>query len=226
LDDALELAAQTGHLQRIGPVRAARAEAAWLVGDLALTREEALAAYDLAAHHQHPWFTGELAYWRWLAGESIVPPSWIAPPFAYQIKEDWRAAADVWEQLECPYERARALVAGDEEAQLAALAIFEQLGAVPAAEAVRQCLRAGRVRGIPRGPRATTRNNPFELTEREMDVLTLLVNGLNNPTIATRLSISPRTVEHHVSAVLAKLQVQSRSEAVALALRHHLVPSS
>jgi DNA-binding NarL/FixJ family response regulator len=117
------------------------------------------------------------------------------------------------------------LATGDEAGQLTALAIFEQLGAAPAAENVRHALRVGGVRGIPRGPRATTRKNPFELTEREMDVLTLLAAGLNNPAIATRLSLSPRTVEHHVSAVLAKLQVQSRSEAVALALRHGLIPS-
>jgi DNA-binding NarL/FixJ family response regulator len=167
-----------------------------------------------------------MAYWQWVAGERFTPPQWIAAPFARQIQGEWRTAAQLWKELECPYEQARALAAGDEEAQLVALAIFEQLGAGPAAENVRQTLRAGGVRGIPRGPRATTRQNPFELTDREMAVLTLLAEGLNNPAIATRLSISPRTVEHHVSAVLAKLQVQSRSEAVALALRHKLLPAS
>lgn len=225
LDTALELAIQSGHLQRTAPVYAARAEAAWQAGDRAHTLDEARAVYDLAVANQHPWFSGELAFWRWRAGNSFDLPMWSASPFLLHIQGDWRGAAHAWEQLESPYERARALADGDEEAQLAALAIFEELGAAPAAEAVRQSLRAGHVRGIPRGPRATTRKNPFELTEREMDVLVLLVEGLNNPAIATRLSLSPRTVEHHVSAVLAKLQVQSRSEAVALALRHHLIPS-
>jgi DNA-binding CsgD family transcriptional regulator len=226
LDAALELAEPSGHLQRIGPVRAARAEAAWLAGDLPRTLEEAGAAYALALQYQHPWFAGEMAYWRWLAGDLSSPPAWIAPPFALQIQGEWRAAAQLWQELGCPYERARALAAGDEAAQLAALAIFEELGASPAAESVRNTLRAGGVRRIPRGPRPATRKNPFELTDREMDVLSLMVEGLNNPAIAAHLSLSPRTVEHHVSAVLAKLQVRSRSEAVALALRLGLVTLS
>jgi DNA-binding CsgD family transcriptional regulator len=226
LDSALEVAEKTKQLQRLGPVRAARAEAEWIAGDVTRTAQEVRAAYDLAVHHQHEWFTGELAYWRWLAGDRFELPGWIATPFALEIAGDWRAAARAWEELECPYERARALVAGDEQAQLMALAIFEQVGAVSVAEKVRHRMRAVGVRGIPRGPRATTRKNPFELTGREIQILALLVEGLNNPAIAERLSLSPRTVEHHVSAVLAKLQVQSRSEAVAVALRQGLVSAS
>jgi len=61
-----------------------------------------------------------------------------------------------------------------------------------------------------------------DLTEREHEVLLLMVEGLNNTQIAGRLTVSPSTIKSHVSSILAKLGVASRTEAVALALRHKL----
>ncbi len=63
----------------------------------------------------------------------------------------------------------------------------------------------------------------FDLTERERAVLALMVEGLNNTQIAARLSVSPSTIKSHVSNILSKLGVTSRTEAVTLALRNHLV---
>jgi two-component system, NarL family, response regulator LiaR len=63
----------------------------------------------------------------------------------------------------------------------------------------------------------------FDLTEREQAVLALLVEGLNNTQIAGKLFVSPSTVKSHVSHILSKLGVSSRTEAVSLALRHRLV---
>jgi NarL family two-component system response regulator LiaR len=63
----------------------------------------------------------------------------------------------------------------------------------------------------------------LDLTEREREVLTLMVEGLNNTQIAGRLTVSPSTIKSHVSNILAKLGVASRTEAVTLALRNHLV---
>jgi len=117
----------------------------------------------------------------------------------------------------CPYEQARALADGDGAAQKQALALFEQLGARPMAERVRQALRRAGVETIPRGPRSTTRENPFQLTNRQVQILALLTEGLTNAEIAARMHISPKTVDHHVSAVLGKLNVSSREEAAVLA---------
>jgi DNA-binding CsgD family transcriptional regulator len=73
------------------------------------------------------------------------------------------------------------------------------------------------VRRIPRGSHVSTRRNQFGLTRREAQILGLLSEGLRTATMAKRLFVSPKTIEHHVSAILAKLGVSSRAEAVALA---------
>jgi DNA-binding NarL/FixJ family response regulator len=70
-----------------------------------------------------------------------------------------------------------------------------------------------------RGPRASTVANPAGLTLRELQILSLLTQGLSNTEIADRLARSEKTVEHHVSAVLRKLDARSRGEAVAAAGR-------
>src|SRR5690606_36067994 len=92
-----------------------------------------------------------------------------------------------------------------------------ELGARPAAALVRRRLRRGGARGLPRGPRRSTRTNPAGLTNRQLDVLALLAEGLSNGEIGRRLFLSTRTVDHHVSALLQKLNVGSRVAAARLA---------
>ena len=224
LDEVLDLSARAGMLPRLGPTRAARAETAWLAGEDERAIDEARAAYDLAVSKQHAWITGELAFWRWRAGDDLSPPDWIAEPFALQIAGDWRAAAEAWTRRGCPYEQALALMDGDEAAQITALGIFERLGARPAMERLKQRMRTQGIRGIPRGPRSVARENPFGLTARELEVLTSLSEGLSNNAIARKLTLSTRTVEHHIASILQKMQVQSRNEAVVLALKEQLLP--
>jgi DNA-binding NarL/FixJ family response regulator len=87
------------------------------------------------------------------------------------------------------------------------------LGAWPAVERLSRRLREQGLRQLPRRPRRSTLDNPARLTPREVEVLMLLPAGLRNVDIAARLHISPKTVDHHISAILAKLGVGSRHEA-------------
>ncbi|MBP7999016.1 MAG: AAA family ATPase [Chloroflexi bacterium] len=223
LDESLDLLFKLGYRQREWCIRAARAEAAWLAGDKGRTLAEARLVYDRAIRQKHPWAVGELAFWQWRAGEMVMLPDWAAPPYALQIQGDWSAAAAAWAEMGCPYEQARALADGDTPAQLQALDIFDHLGAKPSAEALRQKLRQAGVPNVPRGPRPSTRENPFGLTSRQRDILTLLAQELTNSEIAARLHLSPKTVDHHVSAILAKLDVHTRTAAAAVAQQHNLV---
>ena len=133
-------------------------------------------------------------------------------------------AAESFARLELPLEEgetrvelARALAGHRPELAIesarAGLAIFARLGATRHADEAAGLLRE---LGAPGRPAPRT---PGELTRRESEVLELLATGLSNPEIAERLVISPKTAEHHVGRVLAKLGVRNRAEAAGYAAR-------
>ncbi len=221
LDEELVLAIRTGELERIASVGAARAEAAWLTGDLDAVRRETEAPLAHALECRAMWLAGQLACWRWRAGMTdALSAGAAAKPYALSIAGDWRGAAACWRELDCPYEAALALAdAEDPDALRESHEQLLGLGAARAAALVARRLRELGVRGLPRGPRARTRANPAGLTARELEVLALLVEGMRNAEIAERLVVSTKTVDHHVSAVLRKLGVRTRGEAVAEAGR-------
>jgi DNA-binding CsgD family transcriptional regulator/tetratricopeptide (TPR) repeat protein len=141
-------------------------------------------------------------------------------PWASGLRGNWRAAADAWALIGDPYEQALELGDSYELGPMfQSLSILDGLGADAAAAVVRKRLRNMGVQRLPRGPAATTRANPSGLTERQSEVLALIGDGLTNTEIAQRLFLSVRTVDHHVSAILMKLEVSTRREAVALARR-------
>ena len=222
LDAARDLAGRSGTLQRVAPMRAARAEAAWLEGRPEVAAAEAAEGLDLALRKRHAWFTSELLYWR-TKGEGLpaasLPEFCAGNPFALEAAGRCLDAAAGWRRLQCPYEAARALAAADEKSQREALSLLEELGAGPLTERLRHDLRAAGVRGLPRGPRQASRNHPAGLTAKEVDVLVLLCQGLRNKDIAARLHRSVRTIDHHVAAIFAKLGAANRAEAVSAAHR-------
>jgi DNA-binding CsgD family transcriptional regulator/tetratricopeptide (TPR) repeat protein len=221
LDEAWELAEPTRELPRFGPVAAARAEAAWLRGDAAGVAAATDDALPEALERHASGLAGELLAWRLRAGLVVdTVPARVPPPYAAQLAGDWAGAAETWRRLESPYEAALALADAESEAPLReALTELRRLGAAPVEASVRRRLRGLGARGVPRGPRPATQRNPGGLTGRELEVLGLLATGLPNSEIASRLVLSRRTVDHHVSAILHKLDVRSRVDAVAEAQR-------
>jgi ATP/maltotriose-dependent transcriptional regulator MalT len=224
LDDALALADGTGELQRLSPVAAARAEAAWLEGRDDDAVEATDAAFSLAVSRGAAWVIGELGCWRRRAGLREQLPAIAAEPYALELAGQTEQAAAFWDELGCPYDAALTRAQSDDENALrGALAELQRLQARPAAAIVARRLRERGVRGVPRGLRPTTRQNEAGLTARELDVLRLLAEGLRNAAIAERLFLSQRTVDYHVSAILRKLQARTRGEAVVAAQRLSLL---
>jgi DNA-binding CsgD family transcriptional regulator/tetratricopeptide (TPR) repeat protein len=233
LSEAHELVRHAGEISRLGPVAAARAEQAWLRGDADGVRQTTEDALALARRRDADWIAAELEHWRWRAGLEgdadgrAVGAATGANPFRLSMVGHWAQAAARWEEIGCPYEAALAMAdAGDPATLREAIERLQGMGARPAAAVVARRLRERGVRGIPRGPRPRTRQNPAGLTPRELEVLTHLTQGLRNAQIAQRLVVSEKTVDHHVSAVLRKLGVSNRGEASAKAARLGLTPPS
>jgi DNA-binding CsgD family transcriptional regulator len=219
LDEAIGYADGAGEAQNIVPVRLERAEARWLEGDQAAAVREAELAHDSGAGCDQ-WGRGALAVWLARTGSSRAVPGRLAAPYQRQIDGDWAGAARLWQDLGCPYEAALALLDSTGEAALReALEILTGLRATAVIRVARRKMRELGIRSIPAGPRAATREHPLGLTRREHEVLDLIVDGRTNAEIAGQLFISAKTVDHHVSAVLAKLGAPSRGVAASEAVR-------
>jgi DNA-binding CsgD family transcriptional regulator len=174
-------------------------------------------AYENA---QGTWWMAGLSYWRWRAGIDEPIPSVGEEPFRLEMAGDWAGASEGWATLGCTYSVAFALIDADDDTVLQrALADFLVLGAQPAAKIVARKLRERGALNLPRGQRPATRANPANLTPRELEVLTLVGEGLHNAEIASRLFLAEKTVAHHVSAILHKLGVTNRLQAAVEATR-------
>lgn len=164
----------------------------------------------------------ELAWWRAVDGAVDDIPFVLPEPFALMRDGRARQAGAAWAAIGRPFWSALALTAGGPADAPTAVAALIGLDAPASAEAVRRDL-AGRGLPVPRGPRSTARANSAGLTARELDVLRQLVLGWSDAEIAAALTLSARTVGHHVSAILRKLGVSTRSKAAATG--GHLVRS-
>src|SRR5215469_12071192 len=242
LDKAAANADAGGEPEWIVPVRAARAEVLWLSGDHHRAVREAQSGYDQALGRVSPWLVGSVAIWiarlqtpafggsglsassgAALAHGSALSASDVAAlpePYALELAGDLTGAATAWDSIGRSYDAALVRLGSTDEADLRqALSVFDDLGASTAAAAARRRMKSLGIGAIPRGPRAATKATPVGLTPREQEVLALLTEGLPDREISERLFISERTVHHHVSAVLAKIGVSSRTAAVREAAR-------
>jgi DNA-binding CsgD family transcriptional regulator/tetratricopeptide (TPR) repeat protein len=220
LDEARQLVQGSDELDTLFMVAAARAEVAWLEGRPELIAEETDEAFTLADRVGDGGVAGELSIWRRRGGLSLKVPSGALEHHRRLLTGDWAGAAGCLRDRGSTYDAALALTdSGEPEALREALDEFRNLGARAAEAIVARRLRELGERGIPRGPRARTRANAAGLTSRELEVLPLLAAGLRNAEIADRLIVSPKTVDHHVSSILRKLDVRTRGQAGAAAAR-------
>jgi DNA-binding CsgD family transcriptional regulator len=213
LDSAIASAAPTGQPQYVIPARLARTEAFLTEGRVDEARHEAELAADVA-HDIDEWMRGALRRWLYRTGSDRIVDGPVAEPYRFQESGKHAAAARMWDELGCCLDAALALLDSPDEDDLRdALRRLDEVGARATAGLARQKLRQIGARSVPAGPRRATRAHPLGLTPRECEVLELICERKTNTQIARALFISARTVDHHVSSVLAKLGVETREAA-------------
>ncbi|CAM3801102.1 AAA family ATPase [Smaragdicoccus niigatensis] len=219
LDDAWDLAGRLDEPLRRLAVLAALAEVAWMT-DRVDERVSEIAVAELPRLASAPgagWAAGNLAVWLRRV-ELAVPDVAVAEPYRLSLGGHFAEAASWWHLAGDPFSEAMCWTdspATDDRVR--GVALLDRLGAVGTADRLRVALRQGGLTVLPQRPRGTTRANPGGLTNRQLDVARLIARGLSNNEIAARLYISPKTADHHVSAILMKLGLASRRAIVAQA---------
>ena len=213
LQDARNRVFKMREHQRFIPVVIALLEYEWLYSREIIASDELKCCIEILQKIDSIFLNDSFAFWLRKARNPQVRNS------EFVQADKVRKAAGYWDEVDCPYEKALALAEGAEHEKLEALSIFQQLGADAVAEKTKMEMRAAGIKKIPRGLRQSTKVNPAQLTNREIDVLHLLQKGILNKEIAGTLFISPKTAEHHISNILFKLDVNSRRKAVDEAIR-------
>jgi DNA-binding CsgD family transcriptional regulator len=197
-------------------------ELAWMAGDEENAHQQLGKALELGSTLTDPWQLGEMQVWAKRLGvpiEHYKLPIIVAQPFAAELNCEYETASGFWDKIGSPYQAAMSLAHSTEKRNLFdALGRFEKLDSKSAiAWLRRRAVDLGFGDALPkprRGPYRAARSHPMGLTEKEVNVLALLSEGHGNFQIAKQLNRSQRTVEHHVAAVLAKLNANNRVEVI------------
>ena len=219
LQEAKRMSFETMELQRIIPSMIALLEYEWLTGKTMIEKDDIEQTTILMQRNGIDSEKNEFAFWIKKAGRHFVPFKEIAEGYDTSIAAKVLKAAAFWKKTGCPYEEALVLFEGKDDDKRKAIAMVHDLGATAVYEKMKQEMRNLGIKNIPRGIRNSTRSNAALLTAREMDILQLLKEELQNKEIAAQLYISAKTVDHHISSILFKLDASSRSKAVTEAVR-------
>ena len=198
-------------------VLSVRAERSWLTGAADASLDAAPAALEAAtALPGTQWAVGDLRVWLARLGRPAAGSDDVLPePCRRELTGDHADAARAWRDLGAPFDAALAAVhAMDAATAAAGLASLDALDVPATAARARRMLTERGIRSLPARPRTATLANPSGLTNRQLDVARLVARGLTNAELAQQLYISPKTADHHVSAVLGKLGLSSRRDIV------------
>jgi ATP/maltotriose-dependent transcriptional regulator MalT len=221
LEEVLELALKMQEQQRITPARLALLRYLYLQGDLDGAAVHIKAMLDFGSQLLRPWDAGALRVWAARLNMSL--PKGIGMETteaqALELQGDYAGAAELLELQGRPVEAGTTRLAGARAGQTT-LAVdagraFAAIGCATGEKAVATLMGTGTAAqsGVRRGPYKSSRQHPLGLTRKEVGVLALMAEGATNSEIAERLSRSPRTIEHHVSSILGKLNAANRLEA-------------
>ncbi|HKH62384.1 MAG TPA: AAA family ATPase [Flavitalea sp.] len=223
LDEARALASIAKEYQRTIPVMIAVLECEWLLGKKFLSDEEINGSADLITTVGNVFQNSEIAFWLEKAKRNEILLPELYEPYKALKAGRVNEAVTFWDTKGCPFEKALALFEGNENDKRSALSILQGLGADAVYEKLKMEMRASGIKKIPRGQRESTKTNPAQLTNRELDVLQLLKNGGHNKEIAETLFISSKTVDNHISSIFFKLNVNSRVKAVKEAIGLNII---
>jgi DNA-binding CsgD family transcriptional regulator/tetratricopeptide (TPR) repeat protein len=218
--EAKTIAFETKELQRIIPALLPLLEYEWLTGESYI--EEEVLSHTVNRIVELGRFSkkSRFYFWLWKVGNDRLLTGKSNDENSITTVMEHAA---LWEKWGCPYEQALALFEGNDADKKRALMMIKELGADAVYEKLKLEMRASGIKSIPRGMRTSTRSNAANLTGRELDVLKLLKEGLQNKEIAAGLFISAKTVDHHISSILFKLDVNSRAKAVKEAIQMDII---
>ena len=220
LDDAWTLAERLDEPLRRLAVLAALAEFSWMTerSDPRVTGYAVEQLPELGAQPGAGWGAGHLSVWLHRLGLPVHAPPGLAEPFRLTLDAQSTEAARWWHLAGDPFAEAMAWTdSAYTSDRVRGVRLLDRLGAVGTADRHRVALRQEGHTTPPPRPRVSTRANPAGLTNRQLDVARLVARGLSNAEIAARLYISPKTADHHVSAILTKLTLPNRRAVVAQA---------
>ena len=215
IEEAWRLARRYGELVRMLPVAAAIVERSWLTGTADPRLDECRSVFDGAPVTGLEWARGELASWLRRIDPTFTADG-VAEPYRLLFDGQFDAAAAT-RSTRCrrhTMPRLRWSTPVTSRSPGGRSTCSTGSGPTPSPPRCAPiCAPAGET-VVPAPRRATTLANPAGLTTRQVEVLRLLEDGLTNAELAERLFLSVKTVDHHVSAILTKLDVTKRRDAV------------
>ena len=221
---ALETAFTFDEVQYVVPARLCAIESAWIHNNPMAAREQIRLLETLDETAFDHWSAGELEIWihRFGFDKQVSSAQKLPEPHRLELQGKYFEAADAWLSLGIPYHAALSLMQADGADAVKALPraykMLEAMDAKAGMAIIRdQAKELGISSKLPRekrGPYKATRQHPAGLTLKEQEVLGFILEGASNKEISDSLSRSRRTVENHVSSILAKLNVNNRLEAM------------